>query len=150
MGCWSDPGATCTFLCRFTGLHRDGEDRVSRKVAKLLTIVSFHSATGKAVRDHIRTHIVAGNAVSLHFFHFTLLHWEFVLCELRKVCCGQPRAYYRRPDAIAKHVDQFKVWRLVWENSPAAQLTTARFRRQVAMLMSAARDADTGLHAEDG
>jgi hypothetical protein len=41
----------------------------------------------------------------LFFFNFTILHWEYLLCEIRKICDGNVRELYKEDSAI----DEFSV-----------------------------------------
>ena len=82
-----------------------------KKVCKLLTIMTYCSVTGRAIRSMVRQSVND----KLFFFNFTVLHWEFLLCEIRKLCDGSVRALYKDDEAIDRHVCDHGVWWPCWK-----------------------------------
>ena len=97
--------------CRhMLALHQVDETRKTLNVAKLLTIMTFYFSTGIAIRERIRL----SSHPKLFFFTFSLLHWEFALCEMRKACSDRSRALYKSVDEIDAQVAKFDTWNPIW------------------------------------
>ena len=90
-------------------MQQKQETPKTRKASNVLTVLTFFSATGKAIQDLIQ------NAAHpfLYFFDFSMHHWEFALCDMRKVTSSRARPFYRSQEEVNEQEQKFVAWRPV-------------------------------------